>query len=90
MRFLSWRAGAEAERARARQIFEHVALPRLKRVAAEDALISARMDLVQARSNEFLFKPDMDLVRIGRRLKEAFVKQREGERVPRRSMRWCF
>ena len=81
VRFLSWRAGSEAERARARQIFEDVALPRLKRVSAEDARISAGIDLVQARSNEFLFEPDMDLLRIRRRLKEAFLKQRDGERV---------
>ena len=83
MRFLTWRAKTAEERERAERIFTEVALPRLERVAEEDALIAAaQVDLVHARSNEFLFEPDMDIVRIRRRLKEAFLKQLEGERVP--------
>ena len=81
VRFLSWRASSKAARERARQIFEDVALPRLRSVSKEDAKISTGIDLVKARSNEFLFEADMDLVRIRRRLKDAFLKQRDGERV---------
>ncbi len=40
-----------------------------------------RLDLVAARSDEFLFEPDMDLVRIRRRLRDAFLAQRDGVRV---------
>ena len=83
VRFFTWRAKTAEERERAERIFTEVALPRLERVAEEDALIAAaQVDLVHARSNEFLFEPDMDIVRIRRRLKEAFLKQLEGERVP--------
>lgn len=83
VRFLSWRASSAEERDRAEQIFNDIALPRLERVAEEDALIAAaQADLVEARSNEYLLEPDMDLVRIRRRLKQAFLKQLGGERVP--------
>ncbi|MDE0059187.1 MAG: Rieske 2Fe-2S domain-containing protein [Defluviicoccus sp.] len=82
VRFLTWRACGEAERARARKIFEEVALPRVQRVSQEDARIAAGLDLVAARSDEFLFEPDMDLVRIRRRLRDAFLAQRDGVRVP--------
>ncbi len=83
VRFLSWRASSAADRTQAEKIFNDVALPRLERVAEEDALMAAsQMDLVSARANEFLFEADMDLVRIRRRLKEAFVSQLDGKRVP--------
>ena len=82
VRFLTWRARTEEERTRAREIFEDVALPRVRRVSEEDARIAAGLDLVAARSDEFLFEPDMDLVRIRRRLRDAFLAQRDGERIP--------
>jgi phenylpropionate dioxygenase-like ring-hydroxylating dioxygenase large terminal subunit len=83
VRFLSWRASTDEERAQAEKIFTDIALPRLERVAKEDAMMSAsQADLVTARANEFLFEPDMDLVRIRRRLKDAFLSQIDGERVP--------
>jgi len=83
VRFLSWRASTDEDRRLAESIFNDLALPRLERVAEEDALMAAsQMDLVSARANEFLFEADMDLVRIRRRLKDAFVKQLVGERVP--------
>ena len=82
VRFVSWRAGTDRERARARRIYEDVTLPRLQRVSAEDAGIAAQVDLVEARSNEFLLEPDTDLVLIRRRLRDAFLKQVDGERIP--------
>ena len=82
VRFLSWRAGSEDDRARAQRIYEDVALPRLRRVAEEDARISAGLDLVEARSDEFLFEPDMDVVRMRRRIRDAFLSQLDGERIP--------
>ena len=82
VRFLSWRAGSEDERARARQIYADIALPRLQRVAEEDARISAGLDLVEARSDEFLFEPDMDVVRMRRRIGDAFLSQLDGKRIP--------
>ena len=82
VRFLTWRARTKEERGRARRIFEDVALPRLQRVSEEDARIASGLDLVAARSNEYLFEPDMDLLRIRRRLRDAFLAQRDGVRVP--------
>ena len=82
VRFLSWRAGSEDERARARRIYADIALPRLQRVAEEDARISAGLDLVEARSDEFLFEPDMDVVRMRRRIRDAFLSQLDGKRIP--------
>ena len=82
VRFLSWRASTDEDRRLAENLFNDVALPRLERVAEEDALMAtSQMDLESSRTNEFLFEPDMDLVRIRRRLKEAFVNQLDGARV---------
>ena len=82
VRFLSWRASTDEDRRLAEKLFNDVVLPRLERVAEEDALMAtSQMDLVRSRTNEFLFEPDMDLVRIRRRLKEAFVNQLDGARV---------
>ena len=82
VRFLSWRAGSEDERARARRIYADIALPRLQRVAEEDARVSAGLDLVEARSDEFLFEPDMDVVRMRRRIRDAFLSQLDDKRIP--------
>ncbi len=84
VRFLSWRATTAEERARAKQVFEDVALQRLERVAAEDAWAAeAQGDLIEARSNECLLPPDADVVKVRRRIAEAFLAPLEkGARVP--------
>ena len=88
-RYLCWRASTREERGRAEQVYHDLALPRLQKVAEEDARISAGMDdLVTARTNEFLFNADSEVLKIRRNLKEAFLAQREGRRiaVPKESL----
>ena len=82
VRFATWRAETEEERNRARQIFQDVTLPRFQRVSKEDAEIIKGLDLAAARSDEFLFESDMDLVRMRRRLRDAYLSQLEDVRMP--------
>lgn len=83
VRFLSWRASTEAERADATRLFNEVALPRLEQVNAEDAYAAeAQGELLQARSREYLLAPDEDVIKVRRLLRTAFVSQVEqGERI---------
>ena len=82
-RFICWRARSSGERARAEQTFNELAEPRLKKISAEDAqMAAAQGDLVEARSREFLFNVDMDVIRIRQLLKEAFLAQLDRRRVP--------
>lgn len=81
-RFLSWRARTPEERVRAEQTYRDVALPRLERVSAEDRMVAeAQGDLIAARSDEYLFRPDRDTIRIRRQIKESFLALRDGSRV---------
>ena len=74
VRFVTWRATDDAERARAEQVFNEVALPRLEKVAAEDAVAAeAQGDVVAARSQEFLFAADEDVVQVRRLIAKAFL-----------------
>ena len=45
-------------------------------------MAAAQGDLVEARSREFLFNIDMDVIRIRELLKEAFLAQLDRRRVP--------
>jgi phenylpropionate dioxygenase-like ring-hydroxylating dioxygenase large terminal subunit len=75
VRYAVWRARTEEERARASKVFKEVALPRLKKVSAEDAFAGeAQGDVVSARLGEHLFKPDVDVVGVRRLLRKAFVE----------------
>jgi len=81
-RFLSFRATGAEDRARLRKFFDEIALPRGSKVSAEDALIAeAQGDLVAARANEYLFKADMETVKLRRLLKKAFLDQKDGKRL---------
>lgn len=81
-RFLSFRAKDAEDRAKLRKFFDEVALPRGSKVSAEDALIAkAQGDLVAARSREYLFKVDMETVKLRRLLKKAFLDQKDGKRL---------
>ncbi len=78
-RFLSWRATTDEERERATKIFNEVALPRLEKVAEEDAWAAeAQGDLVTARKEEFLLPPDEDVVKVRRMIAKAFVSHATG------------
>jgi hypothetical protein len=79
VRFLTFRAGSEAERAAAKKTFEEVAIRRLEKVNEEDAWAAeAQGDLVVARTTEFLLGPDEDVVKVRRMLAAAFVSQVSG------------
>ncbi len=76
VRFLAFRAGTDAERARAKKTFEEVAIKRLEKVNEEDAWAAeAQGDLLAARNSEFLLGPDEDVVKVRRMIAAAFVSQ---------------
>lgn len=75
-RYAVWPARTEAERERARRVFQDLTLPRLQKVSAEDAAIAeAQGELVSARSQEYLLTPDVDVVKVRRLIRDAFVAQ---------------
>jgi len=75
IRYAVWRAKTNEERAQATKVFNDVARPRLKKVSAEDAFAGeAQGEVVSARRGEHLQKPDVDVVKVRRLLREAFVK----------------
>jgi phenylpropionate dioxygenase-like ring-hydroxylating dioxygenase large terminal subunit len=74
VRYAVWRARSEEERAKATKVFNEVALPRLKKVSAEDAFAAeAQGEVISARRGEHLFKPDVDVVNVRRLLRKAFL-----------------
>jgi phenylpropionate dioxygenase-like ring-hydroxylating dioxygenase large terminal subunit len=80
-RYASFRAESAKERERLQRYFEVVTRPRSLRVSAEDALIAeAQGDLISARSDEYLFTPDTETVKLRHELKKAFLEQCEGRR----------
>jgi hypothetical protein len=81
-RYAAYRASTPAERAACEQIYTEVVRARQMKTAAEDRMMAANVpDLVSARSNEFLFRPDTDVVQLRKRLKTAFLAQTRGERA---------
>jgi phenylpropionate dioxygenase-like ring-hydroxylating dioxygenase large terminal subunit len=75
MRYAAWRARTEEERAHATKVFQEVALPRLKKVSSEDAFAGeAQGEVVSARLGEHLQRPDVDVVKVRRLLRKAFVE----------------
>ena len=84
-RFAAWRVESDEQREKLRDLVERVVRPRQLRTSAEDRAMAAMAgDLVESRANEFLLGPDRDMVRIRRRLADAFVAQQlEGTRAPR-------
>jgi phenylpropionate dioxygenase-like ring-hydroxylating dioxygenase large terminal subunit len=87
VRYAVWRARTEAERSQAAKVFQDVALPRLKKVSAEDAFAAeAQGEVVSARREEHLFKPDVDVVNVRRLLHKAFldpIKENRRVEIPR-------
>lgn len=81
-RFQSYRASTDADRERLDRFFHETTLPRSLMVSAEDALIAkAQGGLIHARAKEFLFKEDMETVKLRRLLKKAFLDPLDGQRV---------
>lgn len=83
VRYAVWRARGQAEREHVQRVFDKLALPRLKKVSAEDAMVAEAIgDLITARSQEHLLTPDVDLVKVRRTIANAFIAQVvEGKRI---------
>ena len=82
-RFITFRARTEQEREHAKKVFNGVVTKRMEKVAEEDAWAAeAQGDLIEARSHERLLPPDADLVKVRRKITNAFVQQvTEGTRA---------
>ncbi|HEY7066550.1 MAG TPA: aromatic ring-hydroxylating dioxygenase subunit alpha [Chloroflexota bacterium] len=75
------RAQTAAERERWTTLFHDVVEPRLAAIAVEDAIVAeAQGDLVSARSDEHLFAPDADMMKVRLMLQKAFLVQLRGQR----------
>ena len=75
------RTRTSEERERWTRLFRDVVEPRLAGIAVEDALVAeAQGDLISARSNEHLFAPDTEMMKVRLMLKKAFLVQLRGER----------
>jgi phenylpropionate dioxygenase-like ring-hydroxylating dioxygenase large terminal subunit len=83
VRFLSWRARTEEERARAQELFDKFAKARIEKVAMEDAAAAeAQGDLIEARLHEQLLGPDADVIKVRKLIAEAHVLPgRQGQRI---------
>jgi hypothetical protein len=83
-RFAVQRTPTDEAREKWARLFENVVGPRLRAISGEDAMIAAAQaggDLVQARSSEYLFEPDMGMFEVRRCIRDAFVEQQQGRRV---------
>jgi nitrite reductase/ring-hydroxylating ferredoxin subunit len=83
-RFAVQRTPDQEAREKWARLFEDVVGPRLRAISGEDAMIAAAQaggDLVQARSSEYLFEPDMGMFEVRRCIRDAFVEQLQGRRV---------
>lgn len=81
-RYLCFRAENDEQRARATRSFNDLALPRLEKIGAEDKLLAeSQGDLANARANEILFTPDVDMLKLRRQIRDAFLGAQAGRRV---------
>lgn len=82
IRWESSRARTPEERAWWTQVFNQVVGPRIAAIGPEDALVAASQgSLESARSEEYLFAPDMDMYKVRLLFKEAYLAQLEGRRI---------
>lgn len=82
-RYETQRARTPEQRERWRTLFQDVVRPRIEGIAAEDAMINACLrDLVSCRSSESLFAPDQDMLMVRRKIKDAYLAQLDGNRIP--------
>jgi phenylpropionate dioxygenase-like ring-hydroxylating dioxygenase large terminal subunit len=85
VRYVSRRATTPAERAEWERFYHDTALPRIRQVSAEDAMVAvSQRSLAFARSHERLLGPDREVARRRRLLRDAFLAQRDGRRHPPR------
>lgn len=82
VRYASFRVSSDEDRRAAEKVFTDLAQPRLQRISDEDAaMVVSQGDLIEARTKEILFSADLNVVRMRRQLKAAFLAQHEGQRV---------
>jgi hypothetical protein len=82
VRFLTWRATTDAERAQRKKLWDDVVYQRQIEVSGEDkAIIETLGDLAESRSEEYLLHPDHDILAIRRKMADAFLSQIEGTRA---------
>jgi phenylpropionate dioxygenase-like ring-hydroxylating dioxygenase large terminal subunit len=91
VRFVAMRAETPEHRAQVEKLWHDVVAPRQRMVSDEDkVMIEALGDLYETRSEEYLFKPDHDILKIRRRLAEAYIAQINGRReLPTREALVC-
>jgi hypothetical protein len=82
VRYASFRVSSEEDRRVAEKVYRELAQPRLQKISDEDArMVASQGDLVEARSREYLFGADINVVKMRRQLKEAFSAQHDGRRI---------
>lgn len=82
VRFLTWRATSEEARTKITKLWDEVVFQRQIEVSGEDkAIIETLGDLTEARSEEFLLQPDLDILPVRRAMADAFLMQMEGQRL---------
>lgn len=90
-RYLCFRAETDEERARATQVFNDVALPRLEKVGAEDKMVAeSQGSLLNARGNETVFSPDADTVKLRQLIRDAYLSQQIDQRLDVQSRSLVF
>jgi phenylpropionate dioxygenase-like ring-hydroxylating dioxygenase large terminal subunit len=91
VRFVAMRGETAKQRAEAQRLWEQVVRPRQRQVSDEDKMIIETLgDLYESRSEEYLFKPDQDIIKIRRRLADAYTAQVNGMReLPTREALSC-
>jgi phenylpropionate dioxygenase-like ring-hydroxylating dioxygenase large terminal subunit len=82
VRFLTWRAGDEAQRAKRKKLWDDIVFQRQLEVSGEDkAIVETLGDLVESRAEEYLLFPDQDVIKIRRHVADGFIEQLEGRRT---------
>ena len=90
-RYLCFRAETDEESARATQVFNDVALPRLEKVGAEDKMVAeSQGSLLNARGNETVFSPDADTVKLRQLIRDAYLSQQIDQRLDVQSRSLVF
>lgn len=81
VRFVSWRVRDEKHVEEITRLWNDVVYPRQLAVAGEDQMIIETLgDLAESRSEEMLLAPDQDIIRVRRKIAEAYLAQEKGHR----------
>lgn len=82
VRFVTMRAETAEQRTLCDKLWHEVVSPRQRRISDEDRAILENLGpLDESREDEFLFQPDIDIVKIRRHVAEAFIAETRGEHI---------